>query len=47
VFQSAKRLAADRIGSLPAPARESYETEFGQVARQLLDEASRRGDSAA
>jgi outer membrane protein assembly factor BamB len=47
VFQSAKRLAADRIGGLPAPARESYETEFGQVARQMLDEASRRGDSAA
>ena len=47
MFQSAKRLAADRIGGLPAPARESYETEFGQVARQLLDEAARRGDSTA
>ncbi len=43
-FRSAKRLADDRIGNLPASARESYETEFGQLARQLLDEASRRGD---
>jgi outer membrane protein assembly factor BamB len=46
VFQSAKWQAADRIGNLPAPARESYETEFGLIARQLLDEASRRGDAA-
>ena len=46
VFQSAKQQAADRIGSLPAHARDSYETEFGQVARQLLEEATRRGDAA-
>jgi outer membrane protein assembly factor BamB len=41
-FRSAKRQAADRIGKLPAAARDSYETEYGQVARQMLDEALRR-----
>jgi outer membrane protein assembly factor BamB len=46
-FQSAKRLAAERIGNLPAQVRGSYETEFGQVARQLLDEALRRGEGTA
>jgi outer membrane protein assembly factor BamB len=46
VFQSAKLQAADRIGALPLSARESYETEFGQVARQMLEEATRRGDRA-
>jgi outer membrane protein assembly factor BamB len=45
-FHSAKRQAADRIGRLPAPARASYETEYGQIARQLLDEATRRSDSS-
>jgi outer membrane protein assembly factor BamB len=43
-FQSAKQHAADRIGSLPLSAREGYETEFGQVARQMLEDAIKRGD---
>ncbi len=29
-----------------APARDAYETEFGQNAQLLLDEASRRSDGA-
>ncbi|HET6323079.1 MAG TPA: PQQ-binding-like beta-propeller repeat protein [Planctomycetaceae bacterium] len=45
-FQSAKRQASDRIGNLPAQARETYETEYGSIARQLLDEALRRSDGA-
>jgi outer membrane protein assembly factor BamB len=45
-FQSAKRQAAERIAALPRQARESYETEYGQVARQLYDDAVRRGDAA-
>ena len=46
IFQSAKREAADRIGTLPPGVRESYETEFGPTARQLLDDATRRNGSA-
>ena len=46
-FQSAKQQAADRIGRLPASARESYETEYGQVARRMLEDATARGDRAA
>jgi outer membrane protein assembly factor BamB len=43
-FRSAKQHAADRIGSLPLSARDAYETEFGQVARQMLEDATKRGD---
>lgn len=46
-FQSAKQQAADRIGRLPASARESYEAEYGQVARRMLEDATARGDRAA
>jgi outer membrane protein assembly factor BamB len=45
-YRSAKQLAADRIGRLPASARESYETEYGQVARRMLEDATARGDRA-
>jgi outer membrane protein assembly factor BamB len=47
IFRSAKQQAADRIGRLPASARESYETEYGQVARRMLEDATARGDRAA
>jgi outer membrane protein assembly factor BamB len=41
-FRSAKREASARIGKLPSSVRDSYETEYGQVARQMLDDALRR-----
>jgi outer membrane protein assembly factor BamB/predicted negative regulator of RcsB-dependent stress response len=46
-FQSAKEQAADRIGRLPRSVRESYETEYGQVARRMLEDATARNDRAA
>jgi outer membrane protein assembly factor BamB len=46
-FQSAKQQAVDRIGRLPASARESYENEFGQMARRMLEDATSRCDRAA
>ena len=45
-FRSAKQHAADRIGRLPASVRESYENEYGQTARRMLEEAAARGDQA-
>ena len=45
-FRSAKQQAADRIGRLPASVRESYETEYGQTARRMLEDATARGDRA-
>jgi outer membrane protein assembly factor BamB len=46
-FQSAKQQSADRLGRLPVSARQSYETEFGQVARRMLEDATARGDRIA
>ena len=45
-YRGAKQQAADRIGRLPISARESYETEYGQVARRMLEDATTRGDRA-
>jgi outer membrane protein assembly factor BamB len=43
-FRSAKQQAADRIGQLPPSVRESYETEYGQTARRMFEDAATRGD---
>jgi len=43
-FLSARRQAVERIGRLPAAARESYETEYGQAAKRMLEDATARGD---
>jgi outer membrane protein assembly factor BamB len=45
VFRSMKTEAQRLIGELPPAGRESYETQFGAQARQMLDRAVDAGDA--
>lgn len=44
VYRSAKTESRRRLGEMPREGRESYELQFGALARQTLDEAVARGD---
>ncbi len=47
VYRSAKTEARRALVEMPAEGRDSYELQFGAVARQTLDEAVARGDIEA
>src|SRR5690606_4972299 len=44
LYRSAKTEARKALGEMPAEGRESYELQFGALARRKLEEAAAKGD---
>ncbi len=47
IYRSAKTKARQALADMPSEGRDSYELQFGAVARQSLDEAVERGEIEA